>query len=84
VWFDPVLLPWVDDVAAGAPVLEYLREASARWPGLKCLVGLSNVSYRAPHRRRLHREWLVRLRDAGLQGVILDPLDPVVLAVARG
>lgn len=84
VWIDPVLLPWAEDLEAGRPLLEYLRHAAHEWPGLQTLVGLSNVSYGARDRSRLHRTWLVHLRDAGLHGVLLDPLDAQVLTLARG
>lgn len=84
VWIDPILLPWGDDVRAARPLFAFL-ESSARDPqGPRTLVGLSNVSWGHPERRRVNREWLERLRNAGLDGAILDPFDRDLMAVARG
>jgi len=83
IWIDPGLLPWGDDVDAGRPLLAFLESFPRDPHGARTLVGLSNVSWGHPDRRRVNRDWLRRLRDAGLGGAILDPFDRDLLEVAR-
>ena len=83
IFLDPVLLPWGADLDAGAPLLAFLDwcRSDPRHP--QTLVGLSNVSWGHADRRRVHRQWLPRLRTAGLDAAILDPFDSALVAAAR-
>lgn len=79
---DPILLPWGDDLVAGAPVLDFVEQAAGRWGEARTLVGLSNASWGYPNRPSIHRAWLTALRESGLGAVILGPFDPELMAIA--
>jgi 5-methyltetrahydrofolate--homocysteine methyltransferase len=81
---DAVILPWGDDLVAGAAVLQFVELATARWPQVRTVVGLSNTSWGFPNRGSIHRRWLAALRDRGLGAVILGPLDSELMALAVG
>ena len=83
VLLDAVMLPWGGDLGAGRGLLDFVAEAGRRWPSLRTLVGLSNVSYGHGEPRALHEQWLRVLKERGLGAVLLDALDPTVLHIAR-
>ena len=80
---DAVMLPWGDDLEAGRDLLDFVAEAHRRWPDLRTLVGLSNVSYGHSDAPRLHALWLDRLAHDGLGAALFDVLDPTCVAIAR-
>lgn len=75
IYLDPVLMPVGVAQAQAAAVLEAIREFRVISPELKSVVGLSNVSQSAPHRRLLNRVFLSMAAAAGLDAAILDPTD---------
>lgn len=79
VFIDPVLLAWGDDLQAGRGLLDFVADATRRWPRLRTLVGLGNVSYGHPGRGELHRRWLMELQSRGLRAAIVDPFDSELL-----
>lgn len=81
-WIDAVALPWGEDLEAGRGLLDFLEQARRRWPELRTLVGLSNISYGYRDRARLHRLWLHELRRRDLGGALLDAFDPALLQLA--
>jgi cobalamin-dependent methionine synthase I len=84
LWLDPVCLPWGDDLRAGAGLLDYLSESRRRWPQLRSLVGVGNLSWGHSDRAGLHRQWVPRLREAGARGFLLDPTEAGIVDLARG
>ena len=83
IWIDAVALPWGEAVEAGDPLRAFLAEARRRWPRCRRLVGLSNLSWGCPDRAGIHRRWLPGLLEAGLDTLILDPLETGLVDLAR-
>jgi hypothetical protein len=77
VFIDAIALPWGEDLAAGAPMLDFVREWSRSGTGAGTLIGLGNLGYGHPNPSRIHREWWGRLRDAGISAALVDAFDPV-------
>jgi len=75
IYVDPVVCPIGNDVRNGLAVLEAIREIMATFPGVHTICGLTNVSHGMPLRKLLNQNFLVLCMAAGLDGVILDPLD---------
>ena len=71
-----------DTVAKGQPlaVMEAIRGIKAKFPGVRTICGLSNVSFGLPLRHLLNQNFLVLCMAAGLDGVILDPLDKRIIS----
>ncbi len=77
VWVDPVILPlafYPDDVTGMLTRLAQIRAA-----GFQSVCGLSNISYQMPRRRALHRALLPCLMERGLDAVILDTTDRMLM-----
>ncbi len=83
VWVDPVTLPWGEDFDAGDDLLRFVEVCGHRWPGLRTLLAVGNLSWGHPGRARLHREWILRLKEHGAQDFLLDPTEPGVVDLAR-
>ncbi|OGS25258.1 MAG: hypothetical protein A2314_09630 [Elusimicrobia bacterium RIFOXYB2_FULL_50_12] len=56
-----------------AHTLEAIRIAKQRWPEIKTILGISNVSFGLPARQALNSAFLNLAREAGLTMAILNP-----------
>jgi 5-methyltetrahydrofolate--homocysteine methyltransferase len=80
VYVDPVVCPVANDIRAGLAVMEAIRGLKEKFPGVNTICGLSNVSFGLPLRHLLNQNFLVLCMAAGLDGVILDPLDKRIVS----
>lgn len=82
VYFDPLVMPLSVDVSHPRVALETLE-------GIKSLseagsvVGLSNISFGLPGRSLLNKTFLVMAMGAGLDAVILNPLEKEIIAMIK-
>jgi 5-methyltetrahydrofolate--homocysteine methyltransferase len=83
VFFDPCVMPVSTDPAAGAELLEALRELEKRWPSTHRIAAVSNVSFGLPIRSLLNRGFLGLAMSAGLDAAILNPLDKGMVQMLR-
>jgi len=75
IFIDPLLRPLGTDRNSAVRFLDSLRKIKQWIPGVKTVVGLSNVSFGLPQRRLFNRTMLALAVEAGLQAAICDPLD---------
>lgn len=75
IYIDPLIQPVSTDVSKGVMAMDSVRGIHAEYPGVHTMCGLSNVSYGLPERKAVNRTFLTLLMAAGLDSVILDPLD---------
>jgi len=83
IFVDPVVRPVSTDGRAGLAVADTIRAIRQKYPGVHTICGLSNISFGLPERRLLNRAFLVVTMAAGLDSVILDPLDSKLMALLR-
>ncbi len=76
LFFDPLVLPLVNDVTGVTMAMDTLREMQARYPKAKSTLGLSNVSHGLPDRKMINRAFATTAIFCGLYSAICDPLDP--------
>lgn len=82
IYLDIIIRPISVSTGDGIAALETVRGIRQRVPGAHTICGLSNVSFGLPNRRLLNRTFLCILMGAGLDSVILDPLDREIMAAA--
>ena len=82
VFFDPLVLPIAVDSNQALVALNTLELIKSRYPVSKTIMGLSNISYGLPKRNLINRAFLMMAAYAGLDAVILDPLDAKVMSFA--
>ena len=83
VFFDPLVLPISVDSGQGIVTLKTIEQIKSRYPGARTVIGLSNISYGLPNRKVVNRGFLLMAAYAGLDAVILDPLDAKIMSFIR-
>ena len=83
VYFDPLVLPISADVTQGMTTLKTLEALKTAIPEAHTVMGLSNVSYGLPGRRRLNLAFLQMAIYAGLDAAIADPLDAEFMSAVK-
>ncbi|MFA5400338.1 MAG: dihydropteroate synthase [Dehalococcoidia bacterium] len=86
IWVDPIVLPVSADQKQVREALEFIRILPDLLPGVKSVVGLSNVSNGTPTPLRgiLNRTYMVMLERNGLYSAIADVLDQELIDLNRG
>jgi 5-methyltetrahydrofolate--homocysteine methyltransferase len=83
IFFDPLILPIAVDSTQGIITLKTLEQIKSRYPGVKTVLGLSNISYGLPRRGLVNRAFLLMAAYAGLDAVILNPLDTKMMSLIK-
>jgi len=83
VFFDPLVLPVSTDIAQGMVSLQTLAAIKERFPTARTTMGLSNISFGLPGRKRLNQAFLHMAVYAGLDSAILDPLNHDMVGAIR-
>ena len=86
IWVDPIILPVSADQKQVAEAVEFISILGDLLPGVKSIVGLSNVSNGTPAELRsiLNCTYMVMLGRSGLYSAIADVLDPDLVKLNRG
>jgi len=83
IFFDPLILPIAVDSSQGLVTLKTLEQIKSRYPAAKTVLGLSNISYGLPGRKLVNRAFLLMAAHAGLDAVILNPLDAKMMSFVK-
>jgi 5-methyltetrahydrofolate corrinoid/iron sulfur protein methyltransferase len=83
---DPIILPVSADQRQVREALEFIKILPDLLPGVKSVIGLSNVSNGTPATLReiLNRTYLVMMERNGLYSAIVDVLDNELMELNRG
>ena len=86
IWVDPIILPVSADQKQVREALDFIKILPDLLPGVKSVVGLSNVSNGTPAQLRgiLNRTYMLMLEKSGLYSAIADVLDPELIALNKG
>lgn len=86
IWVDPIILPVSADQKQVREALEFIKILPDLLPGVKSVVGLSNVSNGTPAHLRgiLNRTYMLMLEKNGLYSAIADVLDPELVELNLG
>ncbi|MFC1951603.1 dihydropteroate synthase [Chloroflexota bacterium] len=83
ILFDPLVLPISVDSRQALVTLNTIEQIKARYPDTRTVIGLSNISYGLPNRKLVNRAFLLMAAYAGLDAVILDPLDAKAMSLTK-
>ncbi len=83
IFLDPLVAPVSAQSEAGSQVLQAIVTIRDYCPDCHIAAGLSNISYGLPNRHLLNRTFLAMAISAGLDAVIMDPLDEKIMAQLR-
>ncbi|UCC65851.1 MAG: dihydropteroate synthase [Anaerolineae bacterium] len=83
LYLDPLIEPISLEPQAALVSLKTLAAIRSVLPGIKTVICLSAISFGLPARRLLNRAFLPLLLHAGVDAVILDPLDRQLMAALK-
>ena len=83
VFFDPLVLPIAVDTNQGLITLHTIGRIKSRYPAARTVMGLSNISYGLPGRPLVNSAFLLMAAYAGLDAVILDPLNAKIMSFVK-
>ena len=83
IYFDPLVIPISVDQSQGLVTLKTIEQIKARYPDAKTAMGLSNISFGLPGRKMVNRTFLVMAAYAGLDAVIVNPLDARAMGMVK-
>ncbi|MFC2011401.1 dihydropteroate synthase [Chloroflexota bacterium] len=83
IFFDPLVLPIAVDSSQGLVTLNTIERIKSRYPTAKTVMGLSNISYGLPGRPLVNGAFLLMAAYAGLDAVILNPLDAKIMSLVK-
>jgi 5-methyltetrahydrofolate--homocysteine methyltransferase len=83
IHFDPCVKPVSTDPESGAKGLAVVGRIAGEIAGAHTICGLSNVSFGLPERPVLNGAYVAMMIGAGLDSVIMDPLDKRVAGSLR-
>jgi 5-methyltetrahydrofolate--homocysteine methyltransferase len=80
LYIDPLIMAVSTNTESGNIALRTMKYIVARFPGIHFTAGLSNVSFGLPNRSIINQAFITLAIDAGLDTVIMNPLDRGVRA----
>ena len=83
LYFDSLVLPISVDSRQALVTLKTIEHIRTHIPQAKTIIGLSNISYGLPNRKLINRAFLSMAAYAGLDAVILDPLDAKAMSLIK-
>jgi 5-methyltetrahydrofolate--homocysteine methyltransferase len=83
IGIDPITTPLSVNTAYGITVFDTIRGIKERFPEVKLITGLSNISYGLPARKQVNRAFVVACMVYGLDGALIDPLDTTMMSLIK-
>lgn len=80
IYVDPLVQPVSTNNEFGVGFLNAVEGIKVRYPGVHTMCGLSNVSFGLPVRKFMNQAFAVMAIAKGLDGLIINPLDPLMMA----
>jgi len=81
IYFDVLVQPISVNDTFGVAAMDAVKGIRERIPGAHTTCGLSNISFGLPERKLLNGAFAVALLCAGMDTLIIDPLDRRIMAV---
>ncbi len=83
IFLDPCVLPVAIDQSNGTDVTDCVAALHSEFPDAHTVCGVSNISFGLPERKWLNRAYVVMLMARGLDAVVCDPTDQILMSLIR-
>ncbi len=83
IYLDPLVFPVATDQKNALICIEAVKQFHEKFKGVKTVCGLSNISHGLPARKIINQAFLVMMILAGIDAVIINPLDKYMMALYR-
>lgn len=83
IYLDPLVFPVGTNQKNALICVESIKRFHEEFKGIKTVCGLTNISHGLPGRRILNQTFLIMMISAGIDAVIINPLDKYMMALYR-
>jgi len=80
IYIDPIILPISTEPKVGVIGLDVIEQVKKKYPGVRTICGLSNISFGLPLRKLINQVFLIMAMQKGLDAAIIDPTHKQFLA----
>ncbi|UWG97891.1 methyltetrahydrofolate cobalamin methyltransferase [Dehalobacter sp. DCM] len=80
IYVDPLVQPLSTNSIFGVEFINSVEAITTKFKGVHTMCGLSNISYGMPERKFINRTFAVMAVSKGLDGLIINPLDKMMMA----
>jgi len=81
IYVDPCIFPISTNTMNALYSIETIKWIKANFPGIKTIIGLSNISYGLPLRSLINQAFVVLCMYSGLDAALIDPLDKKMVSL---
>lgn len=83
IYLDPLIFPLSTSQKNALIAIETVRKFHEEFKGVKTVCGLTNISHGLPSRKIINQAFLVMLIQAGIDAVIINPLDNYMMGLCK-
>ncbi len=83
IYLDPLVFPLSTDQKNASLCVETIKRFHKEFKGVKTVCGLTNISHGLPARKVINQAFLVMMIQAGIDAVIINPLNDYMMALCK-
>lgn len=83
IFLDPLIFPVGTDQKNAMMAVEIIQKFHKEFEGVKTVCGMTNVSHGLPCRKLLNQAFFIMLIQAGIDAVIINPLDKYMMGLGK-
>lgn len=83
IFIDPLVVPIGTNDKNGLITLETIRDIRRKYPEVRIVTGLSNISFGLPERKLINQAFMVLTMGCGMDAAIIDPTDKRMITMIK-
>lgn len=83
IFIDPLVVPIGTNDKNGLITLETIRDIREKYPEVRIITGLSNISFGLPDRKLINQVFMALAMGCGMDAAIVDPTDKRMMAIVK-
>jgi cobalamin-dependent methionine synthase I len=83
IFIDPLVFPIGTGDKNGLITMETIRDIRGKYPEIRIVTGLSNISFGLPERKLINQAFMILAMGCGMDAAIIDPTDKRMMAMIK-
>ena len=83
IFIDPLVVPIGTNDNNGLITMETIRDIREKYPEVRIVTGLSNISFGLPERKLINQVFMILTMGCGMDAAIIDPTDKRMMAMIK-
>ena len=83
IFIDPLVVPIGTGDKNGLITMETIRDIRGKYPEVRIVTGLSNISFGLPERKLINQAFMILAMGCGMDAAIVDPTDKKMMAMIK-